>query len=86
MRAQNDNELLANVELANSAILVVDVQNDWCHEDGAYAKGGNDATILQQTIPRVENLLTKAQKSEKNHDPRRAKVVIEFGLWKLALR
>jgi ureidoacrylate peracid hydrolase len=50
------------VDLLNCAVLVVDIQNDWCHEDGAYAKAGNDVSIFQKTVPKVEFFLTEARR------------------------
>jgi ureidoacrylate peracid hydrolase len=61
MRIENVNELQHSVELANSAVLVVDVQNDWCHENGAYAQGGNDTTVLQNTVPKIDKFLANAR-------------------------
>ena len=59
--AQSPNELLEKVDLMNSAIFVVDIQNDWDHEDGARAKAGIDISIIQNTVPRVEAFLTGAR-------------------------
>jgi ureidoacrylate peracid hydrolase len=62
MTVSSPHKLLQIVDLANSAVLVVDIQNDWCHEDGVYAKGGNDVAILQDTVPKVEELLAGARR------------------------
>jgi ureidoacrylate peracid hydrolase len=57
----NPNELLEKVDLMNSAVLVVDIQNDWDHEGGARAKAGNDVSIFQNTVPRIEAFLKGAR-------------------------
>jgi len=59
---QIPSELLERVDLQNSAVLVVDIQNDWDHEDGARAKGGDDVSIFQNTVPKVEEFLTGARR------------------------
>ena len=59
---ENSSELLKRVDLANSAVLVVDVQNDWCHENGARAKAGNDVSTLQNTVPKVEKFVAEARR------------------------
>ena len=55
---------LENVDLVHSAVLVIDVQNDYCHEDGVLARKGKNITLLQQVAPRVLSLLEKARRLE----------------------
>jgi ureidoacrylate peracid hydrolase len=45
---------------AACAVVVVDVQNDFCHEDGAFAQLGMDVGRLQSVIPSIEALLALA--------------------------
>jgi len=59
--AQSPNKLLERVDLMNSVVLVVDIQNDWDHEDGVRAKAGYDVSIFQNTVPRVEEFLAGAR-------------------------
>lgn len=44
-----------------TAVLVVDVQNDYCHQDGACARRGNDVGAAQAMIPHLQGLLSGAR-------------------------
>ncbi len=55
------NELLDWVDVKNTAILVVDVQNDYCHEDGCFARGNSDVSLSQKMIPSLNKFLTEAR-------------------------
>jgi ureidoacrylate peracid hydrolase len=44
-----------------SAVLVVDVQNDFCHPDGACAQRGSDVSAIGEMLPRLERFLTSAR-------------------------
>ena len=44
------------VEPEHTALLIVDVQNDFCHPDGHFAKHGKDLSSVLETLPRVRNL------------------------------
>ncbi|MFI5605687.1 cysteine hydrolase family protein [Amycolatopsis sp. NPDC051903] len=46
---------------AKAAVLVVDVQNDYCHPDGACARRGNDVSAAKEMLPRLRGLLTGAR-------------------------
>ena len=54
-------ELLDWVDVGNSAILVVDVQNDYCHEDGCFARGNFDVSFGQKMVPGLNKFLTEAR-------------------------
>lgn len=57
-----DVESLAEwVNPANSALLVVDMQNDFCHPQGAFARRGLDISLAQQIIPVVKRLMSRAR-------------------------
>lgn len=43
------------------ALLVVDVQNDFCHSDGALARRGLDVRPLQQALPPIVRLIETAR-------------------------
>lgn len=45
-----------------TAIIVVDVQNDYCHPEGAAAKKGNDVGAVQEMMPHLHKLLDGARK------------------------
>lgn len=44
-----------------AALLVVDVQNDFCHPEGAMARHGRDVTAVPQMVPRLEGLVAAAR-------------------------
>lgn len=46
----------------NTALIIVDVQNDFCHEAGACAKMGRDVTAAQTIVPKIEALIQEARK------------------------
>ena len=48
---------------ATTAILVVDMQNDFCHPDGFYAKNGLDITAMAASVPAIAALLQSARRS-----------------------
>ena len=45
---------------ARSAVVVVDVQNDFCDPEGVLARCGNDTTDVVAMVPRLERFLTAA--------------------------
>lgn len=49
------------VQPSKSAVIVVDVQNDFCEPEGAAAKGGSDTTAAMAMIPRLQALLDGAR-------------------------
>ena len=42
-------------------LIVVDMQNDFCHRDGAACKRGRDMAFVQDMIPRLVNLVNQAR-------------------------
>jgi len=42
-------------------LIVVDMQNDFCHRDGAACKRGRDMGFVQNMIPRLVNLVNQAR-------------------------
>ena len=46
-----------------TAVIVVDVQNDFCHPDGACAKGGADTSSALAMIPRLAKFLDAAREA-----------------------
>lgn len=68
-------KLKMNLEGKNTALIVVDVQNDYCHPDGAIAKSGNDVSSVKKMMPNLCNLLDAAREHsvpiiflQTNHD------------------
>jgi ureidoacrylate peracid hydrolase len=49
------------VDPAKAAILVVDVQNDYCHPDGALGKAGASTASAMEMIPHLQTLLAAAR-------------------------
>ena len=45
----------------HTALLIVDVQNDFCHPDGHFAKHGKDLSTILETLPRVRSFVEEAQ-------------------------
>lgn len=46
------------------AVVVIDVQNDFCHMEGSSAKRGKDLQYVQQMIPRLTYFLHEARKNQ----------------------
>lgn len=44
------------------AVVIVDVQNDFCHEDGATARMGQDVARAQAIVPDIEALAAAARR------------------------
>ena len=42
-------------------LVVVDMQNDFCHRDGAACRRGRDIAFVENMIPRLGNLLNEAR-------------------------
>ncbi len=54
--------LAQKVAVPHTAVLVVDMQNDYCCEGGAFARGGKDMTAIYSMIPRLQRFLDSARK------------------------
>ncbi|GGH82545.1 ureidoacrylate peracid hydrolase [Pullulanibacillus pueri] len=52
----------AHLNPEEAALILVDIQNDFCHEAGACANRGSDVTDAQAIIPQVQKLITEARK------------------------
>ena len=49
------------VDPEHGMLIVVDMQNDFCHRDGAACKRGRDMAFVQDMIPRLVNLVNQAR-------------------------
>ncbi|MCC6776768.1 MAG: cysteine hydrolase [Hyphomicrobiales bacterium] len=49
------------VDPRHCALLLVDVQNDFCAEGGAMHREGHDVALVQRMLPRLEKLLEQAR-------------------------
>jgi ureidoacrylate peracid hydrolase len=48
-------------DVKKAALLIVDMQNDFCYSDGALAKKGSDISLIQRMAPRLRYLLQQAR-------------------------
>ncbi|MFD2618118.1 cysteine hydrolase family protein [Terrilactibacillus laevilacticus] len=46
---------------AHTALVIVDVQNDFCHEEGSMAKQGLDTSMARGMIPQLKQLIQQAR-------------------------
>lgn len=46
------------------AVVVVDLQNDFCHPDGAIARMGQDTTAARSIVPHVRELVDEAHSAD----------------------
>jgi ureidoacrylate peracid hydrolase len=53
--------LSEKVDPKHAALILVDVQNDFCADGGAMHREGRDLTLVQRMIPRLERLLDAAR-------------------------
>lgn len=44
-----------------SAIIIVDMQNSFCHLEGSIGRNGYDASMMKETIPHVKELVEKCR-------------------------
>jgi ureidoacrylate peracid hydrolase len=51
------------VDPGHTALLVVDVQNDFCHRDGGLAQGGGDMTAIERAIGKLDDTIRQARKA-----------------------
>jgi len=50
------------VDPSHAALIVVDVQNDFCSEGGAFDRDGADLTLMHAMFPRLISFIEKARK------------------------
>ena len=56
-------QLEEHVSPTRTALLVVDVQNDFCHPDGYHGRRGARLSQIAEMIPRLERLLDESRKA-----------------------
>lgn len=49
------------IDPRTAALVVIDMQNDFCHDDGHFAKHGKDLSAIQAIVPRVVRFVSMAQ-------------------------
>jgi nicotinamidase-related amidase len=52
---------MLELDPATTAVVVVDMQNDFCHADGYYAKAGRDVSALAAAVAPVRALVERAR-------------------------
>ncbi len=52
------------VDPRHAALIVVDMQNDFCHSDGAIAKQDREVSFSQQMTPKLLNLLAQSRREK----------------------
>ena len=60
---EDPDELAARVDLTHSAVITIDIQNDFCHDNGTYRKAGLDVTSFQEMAVRVDNFLGRVRQT-----------------------
>jgi nicotinamidase-related amidase len=55
-------ELHELVEPTSTALLIIDMQNDWCSPDGSTALAGGDITMFPEIIPRIRRVADVARR------------------------
>ncbi|WJH32663.1 cysteine hydrolase [Paenibacillus sp. CC-CFT747] len=53
-----------NLKPEKTAVIVVDVQNDYCHPEGACARRGNDVSGVKAMMPNLHELLRAARSQD----------------------
>ncbi len=51
------------VQPAHTALVLIDLQNDFCHPDGFMGQMGEDVTFIQDTLPSIRHLLERARQA-----------------------
>ena len=54
-------DLLKRADLTKSAVLTIDIQNDFCHDNGSYKKAGLDISSFQEMAIKVEKFLGRVR-------------------------
>lgn len=55
--------LSEKVDPKHTALVVIDMQNDFCHENGAVAQDGGNVTPAQEMVPRLQALIDSAHEA-----------------------
>ncbi len=53
---------IKKLKIENSAILVIDIQNDFCSESGVFSNIGIDVFNIRKTVPKIINFIDEARK------------------------
>ncbi|PZC48284.1 MAG: ureidoacrylate peracid hydrolase [Chloroflexi bacterium] len=55
--------LAEKVDPKHTALLVIDMQNDFCHDEGALGKHGYDVKRVQDIVPPMNRLIAEARRT-----------------------
>jgi len=55
-------DLAQKIAIPHTAVVVIDMQNDFCSEEGALAKDGRDMTAIRSLVPRLQQFLDRARR------------------------
>ena len=50
-------DLEERVDPKHSVLMVIDVQNDFCHQDGSPGRRGADVPFIQAAVPNMQSLI-----------------------------
>ncbi|MBI2304709.1 MAG: cysteine hydrolase [Chloroflexi bacterium] len=56
--------LAEKVNPKESVVIVIDMQNDFCHEDGAQGKNGANVSMCQEMAPRLASFLEEVRQAK----------------------
>lgn len=57
-------DLSERVDAAHTAVIVIDVQNDFCHQDGIFGRLGYDMSWMDPAVERMRALLAEARRQK----------------------
>ena len=58
---ERDADLKRILNPKHTALLMIDMQNDFCSEEGKFSKAGRDCTSIRRIVPSCKNLLQGAR-------------------------
>lgn len=56
--------LESKVDPRGCALVIIDVQNDYCHDGGALNQFGRNVKVIRQMVPRLKDVLEKARRAQ----------------------
>jgi nicotinamidase-related amidase len=57
-------ELAERLDPSRTALLVVDVQNDFCHPDGVFGRIGHDTSMMPKMVAKLQDLVDAARRNK----------------------
>lgn len=59
-----NSELETLIKPVHSAVLLIDIQNDWCHPEGNWARSGHDVSMAQKATQNTIEFIKQARKNK----------------------